>query len=341
MSKTLHDTIDAVLYRLGDTSKTIWSEAEVESYLKEAYDDLAIKSLCFWDHSSITEEVPNTSNYTAKWEVPYFETGDVRYSRFSVTAQFEDDYDDEELEPGNHTSAWEWEYLTVNYINALVDVPEKMYQIERAISNNKRIEPVTKRQLEADGRYEFTEGPVEAYAMQYDGLRKLRKYRKPTAIDIFTVTGMWGLLRDASDATDASVTGTWGVPRIMGGVQPSTEFDGWGIPRRVYKSTATRIEYFRRGKELVSITDEFEFPDMYVKYLRHYAMSKALGRDGSGQDSALAEHYMARYLSGISRLSSRKSVQKSQKIGRIGDGNRVSGRPPKPVLPSNYGRMSR
>jgi hypothetical protein len=340
MSKTLEDTRTAVLYRLGDEDCDIWSADEVDTYLKEGYDELAIKTMCFWDHAAL-EEAPNTANYTAKWEVAHFDSGQVRYSRFSITDKWEDSYDDQELEPGNHTAAWEWEYLSKNYVSALCDVPARMYQIERAVSNDKRIDPITKRQLETDPRFEYTEGEVEAYAMQYDGIRKFRKYRKPSDIgDMYEYDGTWGLLRDPSDITASTPTGTWGTPRRMDGEAPSTDGTGWGIPRRVYKSTVTRIEFFRRGTPVENDTDEFELPAIYIKYLRHYAMAKALAREGTGQDSALAAHFQARFLQGIARIKARMVHIQAQRIGVVGGlGARpTGGRPPKPKLPWAYGR---
>lgn len=142
----------------------------------------------------------------------------------------------------------------------------------------------------------------------------------------------------AWNTTAKTVFGTWGSLREipehfpMGGQ--------WGIPRRMYYDTKnTRVEYFRLGKDL----DEYawELPDRFVKYAEFYACAKALERDGSGQNMALAGHFMERFSDGVRRMVKRLSECKRAVVGQIGGTGRVPTKPALARLPWKYGRQIR
>lgn len=55
MSKTLANLRDEALTRLGDTDNVIWSDTEIEDYIKEAYDELVASAKALWDQDYIND----------------------------------------------------------------------------------------------------------------------------------------------------------------------------------------------------------------------------------------------------------------------------------------------
>jgi hypothetical protein len=330
-----------VLSHLGDSTQTIWSQSEIESYLQQGYKQLCMASQCLWEQAYL-EDVPYTGTHTGEFEIDYLTAGAVYHNRFTRTALWEIDYDDNGTEPANHTSIFERDYLAEVLVSATSELPSDCYQIERATHDWKRIEPVESREIESrDSRYELTRGPVIAYLQDKDGLRSFRKYRTPSAsCDEYEVDDEgWGIARDLSDVSSDTPTGQWGIPRVI-----SSEFligpNSWGVPRRFYTDGAnTRIEYFRRGADLDVYG--FELPDLYAKYLRHFAMSRALKREGPGQDLELGDHYEQRFSVCLNRLKKRKTVVAASRIGRMGGGETARRRPARPSLPWQYGKAAR
>ena len=338
MAKTLSEVQSDVMRRLGDTSAQIWSSGEVQSLIREGYNELAIRTKCFWDFRYL-DDLPYTANYTGSWEKNYLT---VAHNQFSHTDDWESAYDNTGLDPGNHTSAWEWDYITTQYVSALNELPENCYEIERATWDSQRLVAATHHELSADPRYEFTEGRVSAYSHEKDGLRKIRKYRKPsTTTDRYTFTGQWGIARDVSDVDSSTPTGTWGVLRFLSG-QAATG-GPWGLVRSITieSSDSMKIEFFRRGDTLTGVSSKLEFPDVYVKYVRHYVMGRALERKGPGQDVDLANHYLLRFESGVERIRKRKSRIASMRTMQLGGAVNIRRRPPRPKLPWAYGRVAR
>jgi hypothetical protein len=334
MPKTLGEMTTEIMTRLGDTVASIWSVEEIQGYVREGYNELALRTHCFWDFDHL-EDLPNTANYTCEFEPAY---STILYEQFQHTEDWEETYDDSGLMSGNHTCAFEWDYLTQVYFSGLTQIPDEVYQIERATWDNERLVPSTFKELSADPRFEFTEGEVIAYMMEGDGLRRLRKYRRPlTQSDSYSYTGNWGIIRSVGDLSSDTPTGTYGALRRISGQQTKGT---WGLARRVVTSEDTlKIEYYRRGSELVNDTSELELPDVYTKYVRHFATWKSLDREGPGQDLELADHYMQRWLVGIERIRRRKVAINSMRTGRMGGGTTTRTRPPKPRLPWQYGTL--
>ena len=72
---------------------------------------------------------------------------------------------------------------------ALYDLPSDLYKVERVTWDQKRLIPLTARQLrETDYTYDTTQGDVYAYTIEQDGIAKLRKVRIPPASRIDTTT---------------------------------------------------------------------------------------------------------------------------------------------------------
>lgn len=64
MSKTLVNLRDDVETRLGDTTNTIWAEAELTSYIKEGYDELCLTTEMLWKRSTTAiTDVAGTATY--------------------------------------------------------------------------------------------------------------------------------------------------------------------------------------------------------------------------------------------------------------------------------------
>lgn len=103
----------------------------------------------------------------------------------------------------------------------------------------------------------------------------------------------------------------------------------------------TIIEYFRRGATLSTDATTLEIPDRYTDYIVFYALSRALEREGNGQDSKMAAHYLARYAEGLKRIKTRKSQAFSTRIGSFGGGSEPRRVPGLPQWPSTYGRPVR
>lgn len=65
MSKTLVNLRDDVETRLGDTGNTVWSEAELTSYIKEGYDELCLSTEILWKRSTTAiTDVAGTGTYS-------------------------------------------------------------------------------------------------------------------------------------------------------------------------------------------------------------------------------------------------------------------------------------
>lgn len=99
----------------------------------------------------------------------------------------------------------------------------------------------------------------------------------------------------------------------------------------------TQAEFTRRGADLGS--NNFELPHFMVKYVRFYAMARAMEREGKGQDTEAAEHYMGRFEQGVAMALDRKEAVQATRTRILGsnEGKR-RGKPPRPVLPSNFPR---
>lgn len=123
------------------------------------------------------------------------------------------------------------------------------------------------------------------------------------------------------------------------------ELDGLSTIRLIYVPAAsgsnTIIEYFRRGAVLSGDSTALEIPDRYTDYVVWYALSRALEREGKGQDSDMALHYQTRYLEGLKRIRSRKSAIHRSRTGVMGGGSDTPRKMGTPQFPYNYGERVR
>jgi hypothetical protein len=407
MAKTLSGVRAEVLYRLGDSTSVIWTDAEIDRYINEGYEKLAMGTGLLWDCAYL-EDQSYAGNYTTAWETNYLEAGGQTLNRFHFTHAFEVDSalpGHVNLGPANHTTLWEYDngYVATEHFLAVHQLPTELIEIERALWNKRRIEPLRSSELEfADAQYQTQQGEVMGYLRDKDGIRSFRKWRIPSqAADEYTVTGdgwtgnytadwepddapttftfyeqfaytqgwekpyvtaalqpiptsnhtgtwefrnttQFGILRNPTEIADEEVIGSWGIPRRIPGEHPCAGDGTWGIPRRIWKAAHnTKIEYTKKGKTLVGDGDTFELPDLYVKYIRHFAMHRALQRDGQGQDLGLSNFWKALWENGLSRARKRKQSLMKTRIHILGGERVESGRPPMARLPWTYGKVVR
>ncbi len=332
--------------RLGDTSAVIWTGSELTGYVQEGYDALTKATGCLWA-TQVAPDYAFAFSHTAEFEADYFEVGWHMAGCAQFTAEFERDYISNGHGPANHNHHWEYNggYVTTTEVSALADLPTDLHEIERSTWNTIRIDAVRSRGLESDdSRYELNKGQVQAYAQDKDGLRKLRKWRVPSAAyqgyDYAAGTEDTGILRSVADVTPSGVINSWGELRSVDG---ETVIGGpWGVVRNIYKEqNNVRMEYRRRGLPL-SANQDFEIPARYQTYVRHYAQARALEREGDGQDLELSAHYQARYEAGIKRMLKRKqAIQYQRKSVMGGASNNRNRKPPLARLPYNYGQVVR
>jgi hypothetical protein len=133
-----------------------------------------------------------------------------------------------------------------------------------------------------------------------------------------SVDGSWGTLRYTDDSTvtaDTTGTGGFGILRYRTGCHAT--YGPWGTPRRIHPNALnTKVEVLRLGRDLENYP--LEMPDAYIRYVYYYAMARLLGKDGPGQDTALAEHYMERFEMGVDRAVKRHDRMMPEREGSLG-----------------------
>jgi hypothetical protein len=347
VSTTLASVRTELAQRLGDASHVIWPEADLDDYIKEGYNLLVKETGCLW----ATDVLPDygtamTHTGNGGWELDYFPADFMVGECCQFTSLFERDYLDNAFGPASHTQHWEQngDYVLTDYVSGVVDLPEDVLQIERATWNTKRITPLRSSDVEFDDRrYELNTGIVEGYMQDKDGLGKFRKYRVPSSpydpydVDADSTTG---ILITVSDLTSDTPLFEWGD--LVQIPNQHAFGDPWGVIVGVYtEPLAVRIEYQRRGAELGDDQD-FEIPDRYVMYVRHWAQYRCLEREGKGQELELAAHFKSRFEEGVARMLKRKAAMGYQKVQVLGGGGRTIIRKDRRArLPWQYGTVVR
>lgn len=222
MAETLTTLRLAVSRRLSDEVQTVWTRAEIETYLEAGYRELAQTVHAFWDQTYL-ENLPAGFAVTAAWESPYatFAYGVSNYT-----------YDDERrtlderhrLGPANHTSPCELAFLSAigasTAIPATADLPETVTDLARGVWDTRGIDALERRQI-GDSRYEITTGEVYGYLYRQDGIRTVRKVRVPVDVcDTYTVNGSWGVLRTVTDLAVGAATPTVETARMFSWTGP-------------------------------------------------------------------------------------------------------------------------
>jgi hypothetical protein len=341
----------AVARRLGDLEFRIWTADEIDTYLTQGYRELGTTLPLFFDFLYL-ENLPRGCSYTQPWERAFLpDVGGFDFGVGNLTCA--DDVRALGTERGrygpiSHTSPFEATdgfLATLPHwpgIPATADVPTRLTRLDRATWDRRVCDVIEARSLSRlDAQYQTQTGEVEALLWELDGVRTVRKYRRPARqADTVTVTGSWGLLRTPADLSGDPVVGTWGVCRRLPSHHPLGP-ERFGLPRRVFlDGKNVRLEHFRLGRPFE--LGPCELPTRYANYLWDYAMAAALLRPGPGQDVKLAAHFQERWQRNIARLAKRVRSVDAETITVLG-GEAItrSGRPPRPKLPSQYGSVVR
>lgn len=441
--ETLGTLALSIRRRLGDDptevpeDSRVWDQDEVERYIKDGVNLLCLLTHLLWEVEYL-DNLPNTSNYRHEWERKYFKaplsqrllkdlpssqtpSGTIRvfttpsrpevyFTDAGFTQQWEVNWMPGGHGPSNHTSRADRDGRLVNpYVAADVELPESLLQIDRVTWDDRKIDPTKSREIERnDTTYETIAGDVLAYMQDKDGLRRLRKWKRPSVVaDYYTVKGLFGILRGAQDTTNAGSTialimhidqfgsvfsgsldappsafmdfspgsGALGASLFTSGAvtilqeflnyttifPPPSQFSlgsqtilsgatgalrrlpgyfasygPWGLARKLSKTIKNvRIEFFRRHKEMYWSNSEFELPEQYITYVRHYAMEKALSRRGPGQDLRLAKHYKSRWMRSVQRVLDRRNNIHSARLHRFGGTDEVLPQSKLAKLPRN------
>lgn len=346
----LYTATNNVLKRLDDYpvvgGVAIYTRSEIELYVKDGYDAFCRRTKCLLDFF-YPENLPAVGNYVAAWELPEFTSGLIAHGLLNYTGgTWETDYAEAgDIGPVCITQPWEADDATDLTLakTTLKQLPADTVTVDRVTHDFRGLTPEFTRFFEqGDRNFQTTAGEPSAYALDRDGIGSMRLVPMGDgAATTYSTSGTWGLLRQAEDMDGFTVWapfGTWGVLRQIPQYFPMG--GQFGIPRRLYSDTNnTRVEYWRLGKD----PDEYalELPDRFVKYVEFYAQSKALERDGPGQDLALSAHFMARFGDGVARMIRRIGENKQARTGKIGSEARVPTRPALARLPWRYGRQIR
>lgn len=335
----LKTAVDRVLADLQDEEQAVWTDrSEIEDYVQRGYNELCRQTNCLWD-MAYAENLPYAGDHTGKFEEPF---ATLFHGQMAFTSnEWERDYvQPNDVGPVNHTAWWEIDYIARDFILATSELTPLLLQVERVQFNSYRIPPVTTPMMRTvHARYQYTTGITLGYIFDEDGQFTMRKIPVPAArATTYSFTGNYGLSRSFPGAefgpTSLTVVGSRGVLKGLPGHFPMGG-GRRGFPRRFYAEVANvRVELTRRG-DLVS--NEFEIPDYYVRYVEHYAKAEALNHEGPGQDKKMALHYRQRFDMGVARISRRVDRAQHARKGRFGEGGLPAGPPKSPRLPWPYG----
>lgn len=221
----LTDLSAKVLRRLGDDASTppsarVWSDSEIEGYIRDAIRDLVVTCELLWDVRHI-DDLPAGLTITGAWEAAYLPVGAVILGPATHTGEWERDYV-EGLYPANYTGTWERDddHLIHGLIPAAEPMPERMHKIDRATWNGGRISPMQTRTLRRrDNYFETIRGQVYGYLMDRDGVNIFRKFRAPSSnADHYEVVGSFGTLKGSAE--DSS---------IVTNLEIRMHIDEWGV----------------------------------------------------------------------------------------------------------------
>jgi len=343
----LWDAVNNVLERLDDypvlNGESVWTRDEIEIYVKDGYDTFCRKTKCIFD-MVYPENVPTPGNHTAQWELTYFQSGMIDTGLLGFSGGYwEQDYAESgTIGPVNHTQPWETDYISTTFVVSRRVLPDDNVTVQRAMYDWQSLSAEFTQWFEDTDKNHLTvSGDTDYFSMDRDGINTMRLVPAGDGgATEYTVVGDFGILRYASSTELGSLTplGTWGSIRELPQRFPIGA--PFGIPRRLYDDTANnRVEYFRHGRDLDE--DQFELPLRFVKYVEYFACSKALERDGPGQDIQLSNHFMQRFEEGAARMSRRMAEVKRARVGKIGSAGKIQTKPALARLPWRYGRQIR
>jgi hypothetical protein len=317
---TLKQSADRVMRHLDDETGDVWSRDQIENFIQDGYDNLCREGELLFDMIMFDRQ-HYAGNHTRAFERDYMDgpiLGQFTFTKAS-DEEFLPPYMYAPRGPANHTAPFEYEYFDTSGEAAspttLWYLPEGFTSVERVTHDWLRLKPDPARYLRLSRNIYTTEqGGVFSYSMDQDGLFAFRTVGVPVATaEAEEISGTYGGVRRITsyDYDQETVIGTYGgirsVPQhFMGGSQQYG-----GIKRITPDTNATRVEYYRLGKNLKE--HPFEIPNRMVRYVEWWAYYRAYSTPGEGEDKLLAEHYKARFTAGLNTAKERvKDVMKER-----------------------------
>jgi len=344
---TLATSTARVQRQLDDEDADVWTVTQVQDFLQDGYDRFCRDTQCIFD-MEMYEDRPHTGNYTKEHEKDYM-TDIPILARFTITKESDRQYVDPGAPiPSNHTRQDDASYMSTDRDSLATSgsstrtvgiLPARFVSVDRVTHDWLRLAPESARYNRRNRNiYQTESGGVYAYQMDEDGLWNFRTVGVPVReLPTVTISGIFGGIRaftdDEFDYDDEVVVGTYGGVRQVPQQFASGQYGG--VRKIIPDANATRVEYFRLGKNLRA--HPFEIPDRYVRYVEWYALYRAYNTPGEGEDKALADHYMQRFQMGIEKMKKRvddEMKERAQAMGtkRLGKLDSYLER-----FPSNYG----
>jgi hypothetical protein len=228
--------------------------------------------------------------------------------------------------------------------------PDDILSTYRIWFNGIRIHPTSIRELDDyTARWDKTTGRPFWYS---PGLGRQREFEVWPGVVAYTQTaalqGQFGTIRSMSDSISAPTGALGTVRQIAGTVQFVCEnFGGedtgappFGIIRRwVGSEDSLLLDYSNHAPTLEEEDAPELLPTQFAKYLRFYVISRALAREGEGNNSKLADHYEQKWKMGVDLLhriallatSARTYQNLPQELRQL--------HPMRPRLPAEYPRI--
>jgi hypothetical protein len=349
----LQEVAASVLRRLDDEEAVVWSNDEIELYIKDGYNKFCRETKCLFD-IHVIENVPQVGNWSNDLE-RYLAEQTPGMGLTDAKLHFTEETERDKSLTGQvggsvtgpvvGTSPADGIYAETFNLPTKVrtgDLPNSTVDVLRVTWDEYELTPEESADMRRlDVQYERREGgDPRHFTLDKDGLFTLRLIPPALADAVYpTIDGSWGTMTQTSD-TAISVVGSYGILREVEGAFPGLGVHG--SPTQQHPATKNiAVEIARLGRSLD--THAFEIPASYIKFVIFWAMHRALKSDGPGQDQKLAKHYADRYQMGVQRMESRlKKTQKEHvlKMGSQGE-TYIPFDMGEPMLPYPYGPKGR
>ena len=324
---TFQQSVNRVQRKLDDEDALVWTREQVEDFIIDGYDHITRETECLFDMVMFDDQ-PLTGNYTRPFERDFIENQPI-LAQFNYTKDSDQEFvDPQSTGPVNHTAPFEPAYFAAGDAPSTRRVgilPNNFVSVDRVTHDWLRIIPETARYLRRSRNiYDKEQGGVFSYSQDQDGYFVLRTVGIPVRrISPYTITGVFGFMRAATEDeywtnADETVIGTQGGYGIIRQIPQHFPTGQYGMVRRIVDDgRATRVEIFRRGKDLREL-GHFEVPDRVVKYIEWWAMYRAFSTPGEGENKELAEHFKARFEMGKERLKKRTNDVMRERVYAMG-----------------------
>lgn len=337
MPTELYEATSDVLDRLGDLDNDIWSRAEIALYLQDGSDLFTRRAKCIYDQVVIPN-VPQSANWTTDLEyylvsqrpgsnlsdAPIQRSGD---EQLGVAGRVGGAYG----QPAQMSSPFITADTATDAAQGIPGsipggrLPSSTVDVIRVAYDQITLAGTSSQQMRSmDQTYETRVGDPQWFIWDKDGLFFLRVVPAASGnADYPYISGSWGT-RTQTDDTSVAVstaeasgyeTGGYGILRAQTDAFPAG--GPWGSPTIIHPTTDNiLVEVNRLARPLTSYP--IEIPDAYRKYLVFWAMSRALRREGPGQDIELGDHYADRFEMGIARMVEKRDKLQQERVGKFG-----------------------